>query len=60
LAPERWAIRRAFILDEFSFVVEDNGERKIMPLTPIIDALDNLKDVCTKKLSENTSIDFVG
>ncbi len=30
--PDRWAIRRMFLLDSFSFVVEENRERKTIHL----------------------------
>ena len=54
LSPDRWIVRRVFILAESLFVTEEREGPKKMEILPLIEELNRLNDLCYLKLnSEN-------
>lgn len=51
LVPERWAVRRALILEPLQFVSEEKDGRLLIPLMPLVEALDSLKTNCANRLA---------
>jgi len=60
LSPERWIVRRVLIVDTKTFISEEKEGRKEMELYPLVEALDELVETCSKKLAESTDVHKIG
>lgn len=49
----RWSIRRVFLVSEEVFIIQEAGGPKEMKLSPILDELNRVINVCREKLNEN-------
>lgn len=51
ISPDRWVVRRVFILAESLFITEERDGPKKMEIQPLIDELKRLNGLCYKKLN---------
>lgn len=50
---DQWKVRRAFIIEESVFIIQDENGPKEMSLNPMVDELKRIKRVCEEKLANN-------